>query len=202
MYIKAGEEKPFKATFALDFEEWDKTVTKFPLKCKCSNFFVSELDRYCNFEADFINQEKIRCTIDDKNYEISLLDDKYQGVIDYFYINPDNKKDFIEYCVMMIKKREAIYFETGMEPDGYANTYYDIFLDILLDDFPFDEYNLNAFCSDYCDILDVYYKTINIRKVDKEKGINPGPHKLEFPSMPNTSKFLMSKINFLSNQKS
>ena len=51
MYIKAGEEKPFKATLALDFEEWNKTVTKFPLKCKCSNtwqrqfmFYYSQLN--------------------------------------------------------------------------------------------------------------------------------------------------------------
>jgi hypothetical protein len=180
MYISAEDKEPFYVEYALNFNEWKLPVKKYQLKCKCSTFYVPELDDYYNFEADYIQTdngvEKIKFNIDGKEFELIIEKEDWDS-IEKFYIDSIDKQQFTDECVSIIKKYDGIWFGTGSEEDRPMNSYYDIFLDILFDDFPFDKYNLNAFCSDFGS----YYKNIGIRKEDIEKGIISGPRKLEFP---------------------
>jgi hypothetical protein len=105
----------------------------------------------------------------------------YYDSITKYYIDPIDKEQFINECVTMIKIYSIIYFGTGSEEDRSMYSNYDLFLDILFDDFPFDKYNLNAFFSDFCSHFGSYYKYICIRETDTKNGIIPGPRKLVFP---------------------
>ena len=179
MYISPGEKEPFETKYALDFEFWRSNVKIYRLKCKCSSFYIPQLNDYYDFEADFIDN-KIKFNIDEKEFELMLEEDDYDSIYKFF-IDPIDKQSFINECINMVKNCEGIRFGTNSEEVRPINSYYDIFLDILLDDFPFDEYDLNAFCSDFLGHFGTYYKTIGIRKADINKGIIPGPKKLVFP---------------------
>lgn len=179
MYISPGEKEPFETKHALEFEEWQYPVKKYRLKCKCASFYVPQLDDYYNFEANFTDN-KIKFNINGKEFELILEQDDYDSIYE-FYIDPIDKQNFINECIDIIKKYEGLWFGTNSEEIRPKYSYYDIFLYILLDDFPFDEYNLNAFCSDFLSHFGTYYKNIGIRNADIEKGIIPGPNKLTFP---------------------
>jgi hypothetical protein len=184
MYVPPGNKDPFYVEHALKFNEWKQPVKNYHLKCKCSTFYVPKLDDYYNFEADYIisdsDIEKIKFNIDGEEFELIIEKEDWDS-IEKFYIDSIDKQQFIDECVSMIKKYDGIWFGTGSEEYRTMNSYYDIFLDILFDDFPFDKYNLNAFCSDFWGHFGSYYKNIGIRKANIEKGIISGPRKLEFP---------------------
>lgn len=183
MYVSPGEKEPFHVEYALDFNEWKMPVKNHHLKCQCSVFYVPELKDYFSFEADFVYDNdipKVKFKIEEKEFEITI-DRDYWDSIEKFYIDPIDKEKFIDECVSMIRKYDGIWFGTGSEEARCKNSYYDIFLDILLDGFPFYKYNLDAFCSDFWSHFGSYYQSIGIRKADEKKGVKPQINQIEFP---------------------
>jgi hypothetical protein len=190
MYIPFGEKEPFPVDFALDLEEWKKSVRGFRLKCKCKTFYVPQLNNYYNFEADFItqdNKQMLKFNINLVKFELFLEEDDWDSIYEFF-IHPGDEQNFIDHCVIMIKHHNhGIWFGTGAEECRPIDSYYDVFLNILFSDFSFDQYNLNAFCSDFLSHFGSFYKCIGVRKAECEKGIEPGPHVLQFPAVPSFS---------------